>query len=348
MTPSSRRQSTRLNSMTPFFSIVIPTYNGLSSRIEACFESIWNQPIDTSLYEVICVDNGSTDGTREWLTAQAEKYGNLHIVFNKENIWQGGSKNVGAAMAQGKYILFLDCDDYFHKGSLLQMYDFLKDKDLDVFVSDSAYQFVGHESNKLQLNLPFREASDLVTFVQKNGWTIAPWRLALKREFYAGTGVKFMEKTRIEDVDWAIQVLFHAQSIQYQPILLVHYNKGESGITDNMYRNKEGLKANIEAGNRTYQHAMNLYHGHPLQRNVVALAQSYYNFSCKYLLGMACPLKEKKAMVDRIPVTQGAPLLVRMAKSCPWLYCIGSQLSIPFFRGLRYLHRRRTAKQFED
>ena len=348
MTPLYKRPSKHSNSMTPFFSIVIPTYNGLSSRIEACFDAIWKQPLDAALYEVICVDNGSTDGTRAWLETQTAEHDNLHVVFNKENIWQGGSKNVGAAMAQGKYILFLDCDDYFHPGSLLRMYEFLKDKDLDVFVSDSAYQFVGHESNKLQLHLRFREQSDLVTFVRRNGWTIAPWRLALRRDFYQGTGVTFMEKTRIEDVDWAIQVLYYAKTIQYQPILLVHYNKGESGITDNMYRNKEGLKANIEAGNRTYGHAMNLYKGHPLQGRVIALAQSYYNFSCKYLLGMACSLKEKKAMVDRIPQTEGAPFLVRMAKRCPWLYCVCSQISIPFFRGLRYIHRRRTAKQFEN
>ena len=334
--------------MLPFFSIVIPTYNGLSSRIEECFQSIWKQSLACDLYEVICVDNGSTDGTRDYLKKEEQAHTNLQVVFNVENIWQGGSKNVGASLAKGKYILFLDCDDYFHQGSLQKMYDFLNDKQLDVFVSDSAYQFVGHESNKLQLNLPFREESDIVTFVQKNGWTIAPWRLALNREFYLSTGVQFKEKTRIEDVDWAVQVLYYAKSIQYQPILLVHYNKGESGITDNMYRNKLGLVANIEAGNRTYHHALSLYENSPLRGKVVSLAQSYYNFSCKYLLGMACSLKEKKAMVDLICDTNNPPFLVRFAKKSPWIYCVVSQISIPFFRALRYIHRVRTAKKFED
>ena len=41
---------------SPFFSIIIPVYNGLSHDLPICLESIWNQPLSASLYEVICVD----------------------------------------------------------------------------------------------------------------------------------------------------------------------------------------------------------------------------------------------------------------------------------------------------
>ena len=52
---------------SPFFSIIIPVYNGLAHDLPICLESIWHQPLDPSIYEVICVDDCSTDDTRRWM-----------------------------------------------------------------------------------------------------------------------------------------------------------------------------------------------------------------------------------------------------------------------------------------
>ena len=75
---------------TPFFSIVIPVYNGLTHDLPACLDSIWRQPLDSNLYEVICVDDCSTDGTRDWLDVQQQVHKNLAVVKNDVNIRQGG------------------------------------------------------------------------------------------------------------------------------------------------------------------------------------------------------------------------------------------------------------------
>lgn len=74
----------------PFFSIVIPVYNGLTHDLPKCLGSIWQQPLDASLYEVICVDDCSTDGTRAWLHAQAAQHTNMRVLENDVNIRQGG------------------------------------------------------------------------------------------------------------------------------------------------------------------------------------------------------------------------------------------------------------------
>ena len=50
--------------MNPFFSIIIPVYNGVSHDLQSCLESIWKQPLGKQLYEVICVDDCSKDNTR--------------------------------------------------------------------------------------------------------------------------------------------------------------------------------------------------------------------------------------------------------------------------------------------
>ena len=54
----------------PFFSIVIPVYNGLTHDLPVCLNSIWEQSLDKRLYEVICVDDCSTDESRQWLKEQ--------------------------------------------------------------------------------------------------------------------------------------------------------------------------------------------------------------------------------------------------------------------------------------
>lgn len=75
---------------TPFFSIIIPVYNGLTHDLPICLNSIWVQPLDKSLYEVICIDDCSTDDTRAWLKEQQKLHNNLYVIENEKNIRQGG------------------------------------------------------------------------------------------------------------------------------------------------------------------------------------------------------------------------------------------------------------------
>lgn len=74
----------------PFFSIIIPVYNGVTMGLSRCLDSIWSQPLDGTLYEVICVDDCSTDDTREWLRGQERLHANLRVFENEKNIRQGG------------------------------------------------------------------------------------------------------------------------------------------------------------------------------------------------------------------------------------------------------------------
>ena len=93
---------------SPFLSIIIPVYNGLSHDLSICLESIWQQPLSPSLYEVICVDDCSTDDTHEWLDEEATKHSNLRINKHTVNKRQGGGRNTGVKVAKGKYLLFID------------------------------------------------------------------------------------------------------------------------------------------------------------------------------------------------------------------------------------------------
>ena len=133
----------------PFFSIIIPVYNGLAHDLPICLESIWHQPLDPSIYEVICVDDCSTDDTRRWLDEQAAKHSNMRVVKHAVNKRQGGSRNTGIRIAKGKYIIFIDQDDYFHQGSIAKVYEHLLTVALDILIVDCAYEHPGKVNNTL-------------------------------------------------------------------------------------------------------------------------------------------------------------------------------------------------------
>jgi glycosyltransferase involved in cell wall biosynthesis len=93
----------------PFFSVIIPTFNREHSIIEA-IDSVITQTFED--FEVIIIDDGSTDATSNLVTQLAEKEGRLIYVF-QENQERSASRNNGIAFAKGEYICFLDSDDLF-------------------------------------------------------------------------------------------------------------------------------------------------------------------------------------------------------------------------------------------
>ncbi|MEE1090066.1 MAG: glycosyltransferase family 2 protein [Paludibacteraceae bacterium] len=114
-----------------FLSIVIPVYNA-GWIIEKCLDSIWSQGLLEEEYEVVCVNDNSTDNTLEVLDEIAHEHKNLRVVSNTENLRAGGARNRGVREAQGEYILFIDADDYYHAGGLKKAFDYQKEHRLDI------------------------------------------------------------------------------------------------------------------------------------------------------------------------------------------------------------------------
>ena len=91
-------------------SIIIPVYN-VEKHISRCLDSLINQDIDKSEYEVIIISDGSKDNS----IPIAERYCKLHVnfsIYHQENQGVGAARNKGLSLAKGDYIYFLDPDDY--------------------------------------------------------------------------------------------------------------------------------------------------------------------------------------------------------------------------------------------
>lgn len=105
--------------MTPLISVVIPTYNRKTLVVEAIQSVLQQEPKN---YEVIIVDDGSTDGTPEYLNSL-----NLPIqVVRKNNGGVSSARNFGIRHSQGKYVAFLDSDDLWLSGILKAQSEYLE------------------------------------------------------------------------------------------------------------------------------------------------------------------------------------------------------------------------------
>lgn len=118
-----------MNSTTPFFSIIIPMFN-TEKYIGECLDSIMMQ--NFSDYEVIVVDDGSTDGSCEIVSRYIKGKLNINLLKQK-NSGVSAARNLGIEKARGKYIIFVDSDDFLVNESLEFLKNtLLENNDLDM------------------------------------------------------------------------------------------------------------------------------------------------------------------------------------------------------------------------
>lgn len=105
-----------MNMPKPFLSFIVPVYN-VEKYLEECLDSLITQDVPYDEYEIICIDDGSTDKSGKILDSYAEKYANI-IVVHKENGGVSSARNCGINIAKGEYIWFVDSDDFIRDNCL--------------------------------------------------------------------------------------------------------------------------------------------------------------------------------------------------------------------------------------
>jgi glycosyltransferase involved in cell wall biosynthesis len=116
--------------MSPYFSIIIPTYNR-AHLISKAIDSVIAQTFEN--WELIVVDDGSTDNTKELTLSYQEKDLRIQYIY-QENSERSAARNKGIEQAKGHYICFLDSDDYYLKERLKGLFDYIhKEKETKHF-----------------------------------------------------------------------------------------------------------------------------------------------------------------------------------------------------------------------
>ncbi len=109
-------------------SIIIPVYN-VEAYLSRCIDSLLDQGLQS--YEMILVDDGSTDRSSIICDGYAKKYINIHVI-HKENAGLGMARNSGIDIAEGKYLAFVDPDDFLDSGYLDRLFRLAIQQDVEV------------------------------------------------------------------------------------------------------------------------------------------------------------------------------------------------------------------------
>ena len=115
---------------TPLVSIIVPVYNTLT-YLPQCLDSLLGQTLEN--IEVICIDDGSTDGSSELLDRYAEQDGRIRVI-HKENAGVSAARNTGLDQARGNYVLFVDSDDYIDRYACLKLTNVAQRDDADIVI----------------------------------------------------------------------------------------------------------------------------------------------------------------------------------------------------------------------
>ena len=125
-------------------SVVVPIFN-VEDYIGPCLDSILNQTFED--FEVICVNDGSTDSSLEILKEYVTKDNRIKII-NKDNAGYGHTMNIGMDMASGEYFVIVESDDFILPTMFETLYSAAKDNDLD-FVKSDFYRFYGEDNTNI-------------------------------------------------------------------------------------------------------------------------------------------------------------------------------------------------------
>lgn len=229
-------------------SVIVPVYQ-VERYLAACVDSILAQSYPH--FEVILVDDGSTDGSPAICDAYAAQDARV-IVVHQRNGGLSDARNTGIRRASGDYVLFLDGDDFYHDpDALKKLTDRAAISDADVIqFSYEKYceETAARESYlKAEHDMPLKlDKAQQLSFLFSNGLYIASACNKMIRRSLFEEGLFFEKGIYSEDVDWCARLLLKAESMDYIAEQLYSYRQHGSSIRHTINDKKcSDLKSNI-------------------------------------------------------------------------------------------------------
>ena len=195
------------------YSVVVPHYN-IPLLLRRCLSSIPHRED----VQIIVVDDCSCEEVQIELKEIETQFPYAQFVYSDKNKGGGHARNVGLAHAVGKYLLFLDADDFFHN-NINAFLDDYKDENCDVvfFNADSVDSSSGKPMNRTK-KLNGRVSSYISgkdpTALQLRFLSVVPWGKMVKKELLDSHHIRFDEVYAIDDVTFSYLVGYYAKKIK--------------------------------------------------------------------------------------------------------------------------------------
>lgn len=227
-------------------SIIIPVYN-TEKYIEECLESIMN--INITNFEVIIIDDGSTDSSASIIEKYSESFENIYYRY-QENMGQGSARNYGVSISKGKYIYFMDSDDIICSSKFTEVFNKLYSSDLDAVFFDgkSFLDTVNNEERNNFQNFNYirsKEYGDFETgeklFIElfsNRDFLISPCLYIVRRDIYTINNLKFPVGMKHEDEVFTMKLFFFVRKCRHiNEILFLRRVRQNSTMTTVNYSN---------------------------------------------------------------------------------------------------------------
>jgi len=235
----------------PLISIIIPIYN-TKDYLKRCLQSVCSQTY--RWLEIICVDDGSTDGSEIILDQFAERDKRIRVV-HKKNGGESSARNIGLRMMSGAYVGFIDCDDWIEADMYETLVSAMVSNRVDIAAS-AWYKDTDIVSEKIQNQLPIIEGTfdreALLNYIYKRdyyrGFTYMWNKLYHRSLFYDEKGKLILFDEDLElggDVLYLGRLALNAANALYIDRAFYHYYQrdGSGCHTENLKKREDWLEA---------------------------------------------------------------------------------------------------------
>lgn len=227
-------------------SIIVPIYN-VENYLRECLESLYN--IKNIKKEIILVNDGSKDGSLKIIKEFEEKYAFITKVIDKKNGGLSDARNVGAELAKGDYIYFIDSDDFVDSLKLEEIFFEGKQEKADVIKGNGVYLKKDETIEAFdgeRIPNGFYEGREIIKLLHKNKTIRAEvWLSIYKNKFLKKNNITFEKGLIYEDMIFSYKVWLSSNKIFYKDIKFYYYRLREGSIMSSGL-NKEKFKHKLK------------------------------------------------------------------------------------------------------
>ena len=213
-------------------SIIISAFN-VDKYIEKCINSCFQQSLDTHSFEVLVIDEGSTDKTVELSNQFNNSHNNFRIIIQL-NSGLGSTRNSGIENAKGTYLWFLDGDDYLEKEILNEILLKIEKNDLDVLalnykIVDNNYKILDEKTSIFKID---REYVSGPEFYRDNYELNYTWLFIFKKDIFIKNSLKFEEKINMQDSEIFPKIMKFTSKVSVMDKHCYYYVQHDNSYTN--------------------------------------------------------------------------------------------------------------------
>lgn len=216
-------------SKNPKVSVIVPVYN-TGKYLPECLDSLVNQTLDD--IEIICVNDGSTDNSKDILKKYAEKYSSIKLINLKVNAGLSNARNVGIRASKGNYLGFIDSDDFVNSTYYEILYMSARKTNSDIVGGNVLYLFKTRRTEKTYITT-YNEIINLKiihNFKDKESMilTTAVWNKIFKKELILKNKITFPNRLFWEDNSFLYKAVLYSKNIYINNEAIYFWRKRKS------------------------------------------------------------------------------------------------------------------------